>query len=448
MPTARTIAARMAALITARVIAATAIAAALILAPGAGVAAAAPLPVASPACGTLPSTGLDHTVPWAQQQLGLPQVWPVTKGLGVTVAVIDTGVDARQPFLAGAVLPGVDVINGGGPANTDCDGHGTFVAGIIAGRQLPGFGFSGVAPQATILPIRQANSTSDGTADSLARGIIDAVNSRAQVINISIVAANPTLDLAQAVQYALARDVVVVAAAGNDFSEGNGIQYPAGFPGVLAVGAVDAGGQRANFSETGPNIGVVAPGTNLLGPGAGGQGLVTAAGGTSFATPFVAGVAALVRAYHPQLTAAQVISRIEATADHPPGRLPSPGLGWGEVNPYAAVTAVLPAEQGGGGAAAAAARVPPPPSAAPGAGRAATQAAALGAAAIALTAVVLLSAVVGRRGRRRRWRPGASAADAAHADPREKEVGTAHAGSTRPAVAGARSARGGVAGPG
>ena len=395
-------------------------------------------PLASASCGNLPATGLDHAIPWAQQQLGLQQVWPVTQGQGVTVAVVDTGVDGHQPFLAGAVLPGVDVINpGSGTADRDCDGHGTFVAGIIAGRPLPGFGFSGVAPEAMILPIRQANSTADGNAASLAEGIISAVHDHAQVINVSIVTPEPTLGLAQAIQYALANNVVIVAAAGNDAAQGNAIQYPAGFTGVLAVGAVDNTGQRASFSETGPNIGVVAPGSNLLGPGAGGPGLVTAAGGTSFATPFVAGVAALVRAYYPQLTAAQVIHRIEATADHPPGPLPSSSLGWGEVNPYAAVTAVLPGEQHDRIAPAVQARVLPPASPPPGAGTAAARAAAAGGAAIAVATLVLLSAVVARRGRSRGWRPGT----------RDPGV-TGHPRPARPREPRARSAPAGVAGPG
>ena len=222
---------------------------------------------------------------------------------------------------------------------------------------------------------------------------------------MSIVTAVPTVDLARAVQYALAHDVVVVAAAGNDFAAGNATQYPAGFPGVLAVGAADASGQRASFSETGANIGVVAPGTNLLGPGAGGQGLVMTAGGTSFAAPFVAGVAALVRAYHPGLTAADVIHRIEATAEHPPGPLPSSALGWGEVNAYAAVTAVLPGE-GDRAVPVTPARIPPPAVAAPGPGAAVARSAALGGAAMAAAGLILLSAVVVRRGRRRGWRPG------------------------------------------
>lgn len=365
---------------------------------------------ASQSCGNVTSSGLDQAIPWPQQRLDFQRVWPITQGAGVTVAVVDTGVDGNQPFLRGAVLPGTDVINGGGQAaNTDCDGHGTFVAGLVAGRRLPGFGFAGVAPAAMILPVRQANSTSDGTAQTLADGIRAAVNAHAQVINVSIVTAEPTPALAGAVQYALAHDVVIVAAAGNDFGQGNAVQYPAGFPGVLAVGAVDATGQRASFSETGPDISVVAPGVNLLGPGANAVGLVTAAGGTSYATPFVAGVAALVRAYHPELTAAQVITRIEATADQPPGPLPDPGLGWGEVNPYAAVTAVLPGEHGR--VASVAGSIVPalaPPRAAP----ATTLAVSAGLGGAVVATLILLGAGVIRRGRARSWRPGTGLASA------------------------------------
>jgi membrane-anchored mycosin MYCP len=305
------------------------------------------------------------------------------------------------------------VINGGGAADTDCDGHGTFVAGIVAGRPVPGFGFAGVAPEATIVPVRQANSTTDGTAQTLADGIRAAVDAHAQVINVSIVTAQPTLALAKAVHYAQAHDVVIVAAAGNDFSQGNAVQYPAGFPGVLAVGAVDSSGQRASFSESGPDISVVAPGANLLGPGAGGVGLVTAAGGTSFAAPFVAGVAALVRSYHPGLTAAQVIQRIEVTADHPAGTLPDPGLGWGEVNPFAAVTAVLPGEQRGAVAPARSA-VPAPVRPSQASGQARTVAVEGAMAGALLAVLVLLAAGIVRRGRQRRWRPGTSPADHDH----------------------------------
>lgn len=374
------------------------------LAPAQASPATAPVGVS---CSNLPGTSLSHATPWPQRTLDFRRAWPLTRGAGITVAVVDTGVDGKQPFLQGAVLPGIDVKNpGGGAANSDCDGHGTFVAGIIAGRPLPGFGFAGVAPDAMILPVRQANSTTDGNETTLANGIRAAVNAGAQVINVSIVTAQPAQDLARAVQYALARDAVIVAAAGNDFNQGNGVQYPAGFPGVLAVGAVDSTGQRASFSETGPDIAIVAPGANLLGPGAGGPGLVTATGGTSFATPYVAGVAALVRSYYPRLTAAQVIRRIEATADHPPGALPDPQLGWGEVNPYAAVTAVLPGEQGGTAAPAAPAAVRVPGLPARGADHDAGLTAGVAIGATMLAILTLASAGLIRRGRQRGWQPG------------------------------------------
>jgi membrane-anchored mycosin MYCP len=356
-------------------------------------------------CGqaNLPPTTLDHVMPWAQRTLGLARVWPITEGAGITVGVVDTGADGNQPFLRGAVLPGYDVVNGGGPADTDCDGHGTFVAGLIAGRQLSGFGFSGVAPEATILPIRQADSSSDGTAVTLANGIKAAVARGAQVINVSIVTSQPTLGLAHAVRYALAHNVVIVAAAGNDFAAGNAVQYPAGFPGVLAVGAVDQNGQRANFSEAGPNVAVAAPGTNLLGPGAGGVGLVSSAGGTSFATAYVSGVAALVRSYYPNLTAAEVIKRIEATADHPAGRLPSPGLGWGVVDPYAAVTAVLPGKPHAATISRTEITPPKPPGPGSHTGELAVGVAVGGG--IAAIGILLAGGLVAA-GRRRDWRPG------------------------------------------
>ena len=173
---------------------------------------------------------------------------------------------------------------------------------------------------------------------------------------------------------------------------------------MLAVGAVDQNGQRANFSESGPNVSVAAPGTNLLGPGAGGVGLVSSAGGTSFATAYVSGVAALVRSYYPELTAAQVIKRIEATADHPAGRLPSPGLGWGTVDPYAAVTAVLPGNRRATASSRTEVTLPKP--SAPGSR---TSELALGVATgggLAAVGILLAGGLVAA-GRRRDWRPGA-----------------------------------------
>jgi membrane-anchored mycosin MYCP len=295
----------------------------------------------------LPPTQVVKAEPWASQRLAFRLVWPLTRGSGVRVGVVDTGVDAGHPMLSGHVLPGVDVVNGGGRADTDCVGHGTFVAGIIASRDFDGIGFSGVAPDATILPIRQADARVEGTIGSLAASIRAAVDAGARVINVSVTAPRPSDLLAEAVRYAAEHDVVVVAAAGNEAQEGNAKRYPAAYPGVIAVGAVGPDGQVSAFSQTDTGVSLVAPGVDVVGPGAGDDGLVVGEQGTSFAAPFVTGTVALVRAYRPELTAAQVKHRLEVTADRPAARaLPDPAYGFGMVNPYRAVTAEVPGESG------------------------------------------------------------------------------------------------------
>jgi type VII secretion-associated serine protease mycosin len=312
--------------------------------------AAAPLPDNPQTCLPAPR-GSYPQVPWAQQQLAPQRVWPLTTGGGITVAVVDTGVDATTPQLAdGRVLRGVDITTpGNGPADTDCYGHGTFLAGIIGAAAAPGTGFVGVAPGVTILPIRCAiSSATDGTPGALtpaamALGIRQAVDSGAQVINISASTTAQDAGLAAAVQYAADHDVVVVASAGNSSQNGDPVTYPAAYPSVIAVGAVDSTGQPANFSQTGPFVSLVAPGVDVVSLGPGGPGQWQGSG-TSYAAPFVAGTAALVRAYRPQLSAAQIKHRLEATANHPAAALPDPALGWGTVNPMAAVTTELPEE--------------------------------------------------------------------------------------------------------
>ncbi len=304
----------------------------------------------------LPATRTVTDRPWSAARLAYDRVWPLTQGAGQVVGVVDTGVDGNHPMLAHRVLPGVDEVHPGAPGTGDCNGHGTFVAGIIAAARLPGVGFAGVAPEATILPVRQTSEDRPGTVDTLAAGIRDAVDRHARVVNVSVTFDQPSTALADAVRYAQEHDVLIVAAVGNSAANGNPQLYPASYPGVLGVGAIGPDGKRTDFSETGPGIALVAPGADLLGPGAGGDGLILGRSGTSFATPFVTGVAALVRAYRPGLTAAQVLHRVEVTADHPAGPLPDPQYGWGVVNPYQAVTAVLPEEYS---------TVPPTPAAAP-----------------------------------------------------------------------------------
>jgi membrane-anchored mycosin MYCP len=291
---------------------------------------------------------VQKSLPWAQQLLMPQRAWPFSTGSGVTVAVIDSGVDADHPQLRrpGKVLPGHDFYLGGKlPGDFDCISHGTGVAGIIAADGRPGVGFEGVAPGARILPVRISERETNDTGNTeeinptiLAKGIKYAVDARARVINLSLSGFRDQKPVREAIAYAVAHDVVVVAAVGNgQGSDGGQLpSYPASYPGVIGVGAIDNAGARVTASQVGPYVDLVAPGGSVLAP-------TRVAGhayedGTSFAAPFVAGTAALVRAAWPKLTAAQVAQRLLATADPARGGNGSQEYGAGIVDPYRAVT--------------------------------------------------------------------------------------------------------------
>src|SRR5690242_10149171 len=303
------------------------------------------LPGPVPGCPPQLGTAAPAAAPWAQQELGFASVWDRTKGAGVTVAIVDSGVDANPQF-GERVIPGPDLVAGtkkGIPPGADCVGHGTAVASIIAAAPMPGISFTGVAPAARILSVKISGTDTFPTS-ATPRGIMDAVQFGADVINLSLATPDDVPALRNAVEYALRHNVVVVAAAGNDVpDDSTGPFYPAAYPGVLAVGAVEPGGVLARFSDRHTPVGVTAPGVNVTTayPGTFPAAYEPAQNGTSFAAAFVSGVVALVRSAHPGLTAAQVVARIEATAHGATG----PGTGHGLVDPVRAVTAVLPAEQ-------------------------------------------------------------------------------------------------------
>jgi type VII secretion-associated serine protease mycosin len=262
----------------------------------------------------------------------------ISQGAGIIVAVVDSGVDATHPDLIGSVLPGADVQPGAtGDGRVDVDGHGTSMAGLIAGHgHGPGNseGVLGIAPQAMILPVRDGNHK--GT--SMAEGITWAVSHGAKVISISQGDFVGGLSDRQAVMDALAHDIVVVAAAGN--IPGNSVGFPAAYPGVVAVSGVNQQGGHAEVSLTGSEVVLSAPADKVLEIALGHTyGLGT---GTSDATAIVAGVAALVRAKYPNLSATEVVHRMTATATDKgqPGR--DPVFGFGIVNPVGALTADVP----------------------------------------------------------------------------------------------------------
>src|SRR5262245_35161479 len=311
--------------------------------PGAAVPARAAARLA--ACGPVVTEPLAEP-PWPLARLRPDLAWPLARGAGVTVAVVDSGVSGSHASLSGKVLPGLDLVpGGGGSGQCDESGHGTLIGGIIAARDVvsAGFVFHGVAPEASIVPIRvlrdEKRSFDDDLPGRIATAVRWAVDSgHAGVINLSLTT-TPTPALASAIAYAIGNGVVVVAAAGNqgDASQPGQPVYPAGYDGVIAVAGVDEKDGHVSTSDVGSYVDIAAPGVRIAGPAPNGGGFVFAPdGGTSFAAAYVSGVAALIRSYDPRLTPAQVTQRITSTADHP-GQMWDPEVGYGVIDPARAV---------------------------------------------------------------------------------------------------------------
>ncbi|MFD5428713.1 type VII secretion-associated serine protease mycosin [Streptomyces sp. NPDC127084] len=277
------------------------------------------------------------STPWSLQRVLLDQLWERATGKGVTVAVIDTGVDKGNPQLSGAVAGGESYV--GGLGTQDIAGHGTRVAGIIAARPVKGTGFVGIAPDAKIVSYRYTGGAEkEGNAGTMSKAIRDAVAKGIRIINISSDTANNQDDplLRGAVADAVKAGALIVAAAGNDGVDGKSANtYPASYPGVLAVAASDRNDERAFFSQAGDFVDIAAPGVGMVSTVP--QGGQCTADGTSFAAPYVAGVAALLKEEHSKWTASQIATRIQQTAQRP-GREPNRYIGWGVVDPVAALT--------------------------------------------------------------------------------------------------------------
>jgi type VII secretion-associated serine protease mycosin len=326
----------------------SALAVAALIGTAAGLATAgSPAAYAAPPCGEIAAGTALTDVPWAQQRLAPERLSPLADGSGVTVAVIDSGVDRRHPQLRGRVGDGADFLDARPDGTLDCVGHGTAVASLIAAGSPPaGVPFRGLAPGAEIVPVRvseqhtiggetQGRTASAGQFAAAIRWAVD--NGEADVLNLSVVLLRDEPAVRAAIAHALSRNVVVVAAAGNAHDDGDPTPYPAAYDGVLGVGAINADGVREDYSQVGDYVDVVAPGGGIA--VAWPDGRYSVQSGTSYATPFVAATAALVRQYRPELSARDVARRIVATADPAPGGGDRTGAyGSGVVNPYRAVT--------------------------------------------------------------------------------------------------------------
>ncbi|MFL4903076.1 type VII secretion-associated serine protease mycosin [Streptomyces sp. MMS24-I2-30] len=290
---------------------------------------------------------------WALSAMHTEDAWRTTKGKGVTVAVLDTGVETDHPDLVGNVLPTKDFVGfGAEPGDRTWARHGTAMAGIIAGHgHGPGDadGVMGIAPEAKILPVRvilEDGDTARGKAratrgNALAEGIRWAADHGADVINLSLGddsdSAHPEPSEDEAVQYALKKGVVVVASAGNGGDQGDHISYPAAYPGVIAATAVDRYGTRAAFSTRRWYATVSAPGVDIV--IADPDHKYYEGWGTSAASAFVSGAVALVEAAHPGLAPAQIKKLLEDTARDAPSGGRDDSRGFGFVDPAAAIGA-------------------------------------------------------------------------------------------------------------
>nr|WP_235483355.1 S8 family serine peptidase [Leifsonia sp. Leaf325] len=282
---------------------------------------------------------------------GFTQAWTTSKGAGVKVAVIDTGIDGSVAELKGVVVGGADVsgigsANGQKPVGDD-DSHGTQVASLLAGRGTgEGNGVLGVAPEAQLLSVSVAfgsdSKSKISTDDQIAEAVRWAVDNGASIINMSLT--RNTVDWPQswddAFLYAFQNDVIVVAAAGNRGGGTSQVGAPATIPGVVVVAGVDRN-KEASFdaSSQGITISVAAPSEQLVGvvPGGG----YVSWNGTSGATPLVSGLLALVRSAYPDLNAADAINRVIATANPNGHEVPSPIYGNGLIDASAALTAIV-----------------------------------------------------------------------------------------------------------
>ncbi len=289
---------------------------------------------------------------WNMPHIGLETAWDTTTGSSsVIIAIIDTGVDLTHPDLSDKLVSGYDFVNGDSDPSDD-EGHGTHVAGIAAATTNNSLGVAGVSWGSKIMPIKVLDSSGSGTYSQIAQGIQWAANNGAKVLNLSLGGTSSSSTLEDAINYAYNAGCILIAAAGNEYEDGNPTVYPAALDHVMAVGAVGDQDEHAYYSNTGSYLDVAAPGGNPSSSydsdpnhwisstywrGSGYSYAMVV--GTSQASPHVAGLAALIWSVNPSLTNDEVQSIIETTAVDLGTAGWDETYGWGRVDAAAAVSA-------------------------------------------------------------------------------------------------------------
>jgi subtilisin family serine protease len=277
---------------------------------------------------------------WHLARISAPQAWDFSTGTGnIVVAILDSGISPAHPDLAGQLLPGYDFV--WGDTNTADDfGHGTAVAGVVAAAGNNDLGVAGVAYSCSLLPVKVMDTSGTASYSCVAEGIRYAVDQGARIINLSIAGDSPSSTLQDAVNYAWSNNVVIVAAAGNYANTTP--QYPAACDHVVAVAATEPDDSLAAFSSFGSYVSLCAPGDNIWTTQRDLSNPYGSWRGTSFASPIVAGVAALALSANPGLSVTQVVSVLESSADDlgPAGY--DTTFGYGRVNAQRAVSEANP----------------------------------------------------------------------------------------------------------
>jgi len=273
-----------------------------------------------------------YAAQWALPRIGAPAAWDVSSGAGVVVAVLDTGIDALHPDLLGQTLPGRDFVNDDDDPADD-HGHGTRMSGIIAALRNNVVGIAGIAPAASILPVKVLNDGGTGAYSDVAAGIVYAVDQGVRVLNLSLTGPVQSDVLQDAIDYATARDAVVVAASGNWGSDEPA--YPAAATGAVAVSAIDAHDAHPIFSNYGAWISFAAPGVDIVTTSPFGG--YSSSSGTSPAAAVGSAVFALLLAAEPALSRSEAIARVESETVDVGSQGWDPYYGWGRVDALSAV---------------------------------------------------------------------------------------------------------------